>query len=92
MKLTKISDLAGKKNIKADWRTRRKDGSLRYPEGFPEEIIVSLDVKTKNIGGTKWVYWHWDPSKMPEKYRTNCGYSGISEYHFDDYFLFIEDV
>lgn len=82
MILVNVLDLVGE-NIagkKADVRCRESDGSLRYREQQPKEIIVTMKVaqieQRKHRTPTKvdWLYWRYNASTEPNGH--SCGYSG----------------
>lgn len=104
MKLVRIADLAGQDiaGLRADWRTRNADGSMRYlhtkeagpvmvkmKRVFYEMRDVTGPAKKRYPGKTKLRWLQWECQSHP----SGCGYSAVlaeDEEHLDRYILIEE--
>ncbi len=89
----KIKDLVGKTNILVDWRSRI-NGIVLYPVLYPDPINIRLTkIEYKIITKIKWLEWHWTPEDLKPWKGWNCGYSGITGKHVENYEMdVLEDV
>lgn len=90
--LHKIASLVGQNvdGMSVDLRTYDENGSLHYPEFYPNPVMGKLQtveirkIKDREGNITPWLYWMWHPTGLNLPWA--CGYSGIAN-KWDKYYI-----